>query len=799
MAEAERSIALNVIARMKEYEQEMMQKFPDLTEAGARKAAMKMQAVFTREEQKRVKDARKAAQKQADFYSSAMQAATAAFSVAAIKGFAAATMGVGQQIADMRNEINDLGNMIGQSNEQLSAFGFAARVSGTSLQELTPSLKQLPKRLLDFSRGTGEARVALDALGFSQQEVAEALDEGTDLTGEMIGRLQAVESPSKRAAMATQLFGESGVRLMQVLGSSSLEDWTEMAERYGVKVGPEAVRASAQWEAASAMLQGSLTKLTEKLFESAGGTESFVKFGAYAAGALAGLGEAADVVLTIWDGFVEKIGWGSQAIYHALSGNFGMAGDALERFFRSSVEGLDKEIIEVFTASMAAAERFADDLDRIDAGGTAPTGPTAAPSTGASGATSGADPAAAAAAAQEKVAAILAQATEDQRSESMKVRATWAQTYREIDEMVQAGAITVERANEIRGAVSARVAREVGAIRAKEAQAEAARQAEALAGIQAGYDERASLALANRDEIVAIWGELYDEIDAQVMAGLVTEEQAAAERVRIHARAEEQIKEATRQRIAEVADQVAHTTDMIAGYATGVVQGVMDLQRQHLQNNIDQNQKATDKLLEARQELVARYEATENESAKAQLRIELAKNREKLASQRQVNRKSAREMKRLQKAQKKAAIAQIIIDGAVAGIKAFAQLGPIAGGIAAAAIGVTTGLSVAKVQAQPLAQFFRGGVRETGAGGESLAVVHRGEAVLNSRGVRNLGGAEVVEAINRGFGGVEARRPSVKLDGREIADAMAVRARRAGDFREAVTETQRTGRKAIHG
>lgn len=72
--------------------------------------------------------------------------------------------------------------------------------------------------------------------------------------------------------------------------------------------------------------------------------------------------------------------------------------------------------------------------------------------------------------------------------------------------------------------------------------------------------------------------------------------------------------------------------------------------------------------------------------------------------------------KKYAKKQQKAAIAQTLINGAVAIMKALAELGPIAGAVAATIIGVTTTSQVAAIASQPLA---KGGI----AYGETLATI----------------------------------------------------------------------------
>ena len=93
-------------------------------------------------------------------------------------------------------------------------------------------------------------------------------------------------------------------------------------------------------------------------------------------------------------------------------------------------------------------------------------------------------------------------------------------------------------------------------------------------------------------------------------------------------------------------------------------------------------------------------------------------------------------------------ITQVIIDGATAAVKAVAQLGPIAGGIAAGGIAALTGAQIGVIASQELPSFHQGGL----APDEGLARVLPGEGYVTQRGVAALGGPAGVAAVNRGEG-----------------------------------------------
>lgn len=97
---------------------------------------------------------------------------------------------------------------------------------------------------------------------------------------------------------------------------------------------------------------------------------------------------------------------------------------------------------------------------------------------------------------------------------------------------------------------------------------------------------------------------------------------------------------------------------------------------------------------------------------------------------------------------KATAITQAIIDGAVAAVKAVAQLGPIAGGIAAAGIAGLTAAQIGVIASQDLPSYHVGGMNL--APDEGLSKVRHGEGYVTERGVRAAGGQAGLAALNRG-------------------------------------------------
>ena len=133
-----------------------------------------------------------------------------------------------------------------------------------------------------------------------------------------------------------------------------------------------------------------------------------------------------------------------------------------------------------------------------------------------------------------------------------------------------------------------------------------------------------------------------------------------------------------------------------------------------------------------------------------------------------------------------AGMATVAINTVVAASKALAQLGPIAGPIAAAGLGIVGAAQEAQIAAQPPPQFYAGGFPD-----ERPAILHEGEAVLSRRG-REVLGDEAIRAANRGEPSRGTVLVETRIDGRTIASTAARQARRGGDLSDELS--RRTGR-----
>jgi len=153
-----------------------------------------------------------------------------------------------QALADSRNELIDTSTRTGLATDTIAGLRLAAEGSGMQFSALAAGLQQLPKRMSDTAKGTGEALDAFDALSVSVLDTSGAMRSSDEVLKETLSKLIAIESPTEKAALATELFGKAGTGMLQALSGTELQEFVDQAERFGVSVGPNAAKAAGDFQ-----------------------------------------------------------------------------------------------------------------------------------------------------------------------------------------------------------------------------------------------------------------------------------------------------------------------------------------------------------------------------------------------------------------------------------------------------------------------------------------------------------------------------------------------------------------------
>ena len=183
----------------------------------------------------------------------------------AIGGAAAAAVGglfaLKEEVMSSRLELDRLATIGAQSIGTIQGLQLASRLAGSEFSGMEGAIEDLPERILDAARGSGELDEALGILGGSIRDSTGEVMSASEALPYLIGLLQDVEDPAHRSALANLAFGDSGKELMAVLGDTALEKYVDQVERFGNKIGPEAIEAAKRWKRETAVTRELWTQL----------------------------------------------------------------------------------------------------------------------------------------------------------------------------------------------------------------------------------------------------------------------------------------------------------------------------------------------------------------------------------------------------------------------------------------------------------------------------------------------------------------------------------------------------------
>jgi hypothetical protein len=163
-------------------------------------------------------------------------------------GAAAVTglLGTAKVFSDMGDVLDKMSIRTGISVEALSELGYAAELSGADLETLESGVRIMQRTLGEAAQGTGTAVEALDRLGLSAAQLAGLSPEQQFKV--LADRISKVSDPTLRAAIAMEVFGKAGTKLLPLMadGAAGIEAMQEEARRLGLTVSTETARDAAQ-------------------------------------------------------------------------------------------------------------------------------------------------------------------------------------------------------------------------------------------------------------------------------------------------------------------------------------------------------------------------------------------------------------------------------------------------------------------------------------------------------------------------------------------------------------------------
>jgi len=173
------------------------------------------------------------------------RAAGAAVGAALASGGALVAAMVKQSI-DAADATAKLAQSAGVATETLSALGYAAKLSGSSQEEMGKTLAKLGKAMAEFQIGSGEAAGAFRALGISVEDQSGKLKATDAVLVEIAEKFAGYRDGAEKTALATKLFGEEGVKLIPLLnqGKEGIQEMKDEAAALGIVLDKETGKAA---------------------------------------------------------------------------------------------------------------------------------------------------------------------------------------------------------------------------------------------------------------------------------------------------------------------------------------------------------------------------------------------------------------------------------------------------------------------------------------------------------------------------------------------------------------------------
>lgn len=154
-----------------------------------------------------------------------------------------------QSFADAGAQADEMAQKLGLSAQQWQSMAYAAKMNGVEASLLQGSYEKLNQNLIAAAQGGKTQAAAFKALGVSLKSVNERgkLKATDQLMTDLAEAFAKLPNNARKAALATQVFGQAGTKLLPLLnkGAAGLDELRQRAAEYGLVFDDEGVAAGA--------------------------------------------------------------------------------------------------------------------------------------------------------------------------------------------------------------------------------------------------------------------------------------------------------------------------------------------------------------------------------------------------------------------------------------------------------------------------------------------------------------------------------------------------------------------------
>lgn len=152
--------------------------------------------------------------------------------------------GLINQTVELGGKIADLSQQVGVPIEQLQQLGYAAKLSGGSMESIGSSLGRLSKKMFDASKGSAEASKTFSRLGVKIKNSDGSLRASADVFTDLADAISKLPEAEKAGA-AMDVFGRSGKDLLPLIneGKEGIQALREEFVELGAQISEEDAKA----------------------------------------------------------------------------------------------------------------------------------------------------------------------------------------------------------------------------------------------------------------------------------------------------------------------------------------------------------------------------------------------------------------------------------------------------------------------------------------------------------------------------------------------------------------------------
>ena len=188
---------------------------------------------------------------------------------AAFAGAATSLAIMTKNTAEAYDKVQKFSDQLGVSTEFLSGMEHAADLSGVKIETMNKSVQMLQVRIGEASRGIGQGKDALDALGVSLTDANGRLKTAEQIMPELAEGFRNMANATERAEAASKIFGQRGMAMLQMFkdGKVGLAAMTEEAEKFGLVISAKAGKNAAEFNDSLTRVTGSIRGLKNHIAE----------------------------------------------------------------------------------------------------------------------------------------------------------------------------------------------------------------------------------------------------------------------------------------------------------------------------------------------------------------------------------------------------------------------------------------------------------------------------------------------------------------------------------------------------